>query len=448
MPKLSFEIDWVDADGINGPELSATWASLRICAGDSVITRVLDTRAKTVRDFVYVPLYPIAEWLVANWWFLLHEYENPAKEGDHDFHRRHALRFGREGYAFPDLEMVSSGARTRLVWKRDLLQWSGVEFLEQGVIWVDSGEFQDACAGVVDQVIRRLDALNVDGTFLQEEWNAIQSADEEESRFCEIAAGMGWDPYALDDGNRDWVQDGKGHWILLLAEKLGGLLDEAIPAIVPDEHLVNWLRISDTIAEAKRFNSLPLERLRSFRDDVPPYRSTEINPWIMGYDVARSLRRTLGLDGDPLPTTMRLAEALGEDAESIEKVATRQVSFCEWPPLVDGVITRNEDESPAFAFRRFGENAKRFHFCRALAEVLVSPGSDMLITRAHTERQQRNRAFAAEFLAPSAGLTRRISRPVVDDEDIDELAVEFGVSSRVIEHQIENHRIARVGIGG
>ena len=448
MPDLTFDIDWVDADGVSGPELSTTWASLRICVGDSVITRVLDTRARTVRDFIHVPLYPLAEWLATNWWFLLHECANPAKEGDPDFHRRHALRFGREGYAFPDLEMVSSGARTRLMWKRDRHQWSGVEFLDQGIIWVDSGRFQEACAALVDQVIRRLDTLDVGETFLEEEWNAIQSSDEEESRFCEIAAGMGWDPYALDDENREWVQDGKGQWILLLAERLGSLIDEAVPAIVPDEHLENWLSISDTISEAKRFNSLPLERLRSLRDDTPTYRSTETNPWSMGYDIARALRRTLGLHGDPLPTTTRLAEALGEDAESIERIATRPVSFREWPALVDGVITQNEDKNPAFAFRRFHDGAKRFHICRALAEVLVSQGSDMLITRAHTERQQRNRAFAAEFLAPSAGLRSRVSRPVVDDGDIDELALEFGVSSRVIEHQIANHRIARVGSAG
>ena len=205
MPDLSFDIDWVDADGVGGPELSATWASLRICAGDSVITRVLDTRARTVRDYIHVPLYPLAEWLVTNWWFLLHECTNPAKEGDPDFHRRHALRFGREGYAFPDLEMVSSGARTRLMWKRDRHQWSGVEFLDQGIIWVDSGRFQEACAALVDQVIRRLDTLDVGETFLEEEWNAIQSTDEEESRFCEIA-----EEYDLFHGWQvlQWVVEG------------------------------------------------------------------------------------------------------------------------------------------------------------------------------------------------------------------------------------------------
>ena len=52
------------------------------------------------------------------------------------------------------------------------------------------------------------------------------------------------------------------------------------------------------------------------------------------------------------------------------------------------------------------------------------------------------------FWPPSGGLRSRVSRPVVDDDDTDELALEFGVSSRVIEHQLANHRIARIGSAG
>ena len=435
MPELSFDIDWVDAEGINGPELSATWASLRIRVGDSIVTRVLDGRAKTVRDFVYVPLYPLAEWLATNWWFLTHEMENPAKEGDPEFHRRHALRAGREGYAYPDLEMVTTGARTRLVWKRDSLRWSRAEFLDQGETWVDSAMFRDACADLVDQVIRRLDAFDVDGTLLQDEWKAIQSVDDEEAQYCIAAAGLGWDPYDLDEGRRLWVLD--------LAERLGSLLGEAVPAFVETDPLP-WLSIVDDSERAKQFNSLSLERLRSFRDDALPFVAWGLDPWSAGYDCARLLRRSLNLDGETLPTMERLATALDEDAAAVEKVTTKRVWLGDWPALVDAMITRNEYELPAFAFRRRSEESRRFHFCRALAEVLLSPDSDTLLTRAHSERQQRNRAFAAEFLAPSAGLRSRISTTVVDSEDIDELATEFGVSSLVIEHQIKNHRIARV----
>ena len=140
----------------------------------------------------------------------------------------------------------------------------------------------------------------------------------------------------------------------------------------------------------------------------------------------------------------RLASALEEDREAVERVTTKPVGLGDWPKLVDAVVTRNEAELPAFAFRRRSEESRRFHFCRALAEVLFSPGSDTFLTRAHSERQQRNRAFAAEFLAPSEGLRSRVSGSVADSDDIDELATEFGVSSLVIEHQVRNHRIARV----
>ena len=435
MPGFSFDIDWVDAEGINGPELSATWGTLRIRVGDSIVTRVLDARAKTVRDFVYVPLYPLAEWLATNWWFLNHEMENPAKAGDPDFHRRHALRAGREGYAYPDLEMVTAGARTRLVWKRDVLRWTRVEFLDQGKAWVDGDEFRDACAQLIDQVIRRLAAFDITGTLLQDEWEAIQSVDHEEAQFCPTAAGLGWDPYDLDDARRCWVLD--------LADRLGNLLGEAVAAFGENDPRP-WLAIVDDFEQARRFNSLSLERLRSFRDDKLPSVEWGPDPWTAGYDCARRLRRDLDLDGEPLPTMERLAAALEEDLAAVERVTTKQVGLGDWPELVDAVVTRNEAELPAFAFRRRSDESRRFHFCRAIAEVLLSPSSDTVLTRAHSERQQRNRAFAAEFLAPSVGLRIRISGTVADSDDIDELATEFGVSSLVIEHQLRNHRIARI----
>ena len=376
MQKLKFEIDWVDAERINGPELSATWASLRIYAGDSVITRVLDARAKTVRDFVYVPLYPLAEWLATNWWFLTQEINNPEKEDDPDFHRRHALSASREGYAFPDLEVFSAGGRTRLAWKQGIPPWTKVEFLGQGEIQIDSSEFRDTCVDVVDQVVRRLVSFDIEETFLQEEWAAIQAADKDESEFCEIAAGLGLDPYALDDAKRALV--------LELAEELSGaVLEEAVAALDPQTLRVGCSTITGAIAGAKS-NGLRLERFESIHQKVCPDKgSAGLQPW-------------------------------------------------------------KDDQSPAFGFRQLGEHSKRFHFCRALAEALVSPNTNTLLTRANSERQQRNRTFAAEFLAPSSGLQERISGQTVDGDQIDELADEFGVSSLVIEHQVQNHRIARV----
>ena len=445
MPTLDFDVDWVDAEGVRGPELAATWATLRIRFGDSVITRVLDERARTTREFLFLPLYPLAEWFATNWWFLTHEFKNPDKSTDADFHGRHSLVAGREGYALPNLDFVSCGSITRLAWRTESLPWARVTFLEQGEAWVDTGEFRASCAGLVDRVIRRLDALGFEHTLLQQEWAAIQMADKEEVAYCKTSAGLGWDPYALDVEWREWL-------ICLVARlddmKLGDMISEAVPAMITPDNYEEWRDVARAVAEAKKFNRIPLRRVQLLDRDEFREIVTGIYPWDAGYAAARQMRRILDVGaGDPLPSMSDIAQVLQEDVRSIDRVTKSQKAFV-WPGLVDAVVAQ-DDEGPAFAFRGLGklEEARRFHFCRALAEVLFSPGSDALLTKAHTERQMRNRAFAAEFLAPSKGLMQRVRRKVVDNDDLNELAAEYGVSSRLIERQFRVHRIADIWDG-
>ena len=295
MPKLSFKTDWVDGEGIDGPELAATWASLEIRAGDSIITRVLDTRAKTVRDFVYVPLYPFAEWVATNWWFLTHEVSNPTKEADPHFRRRHAIGGDREGYAYPDLKVFPYGDLTCLTWTRGPSPWTGVEFLDWGESWIDSSEFRDRCAELIDRVIRRLLSLGVEGTLLQEEWETIQGADRDEVEFCEAAAGLGWDPYDMGDDERSLLLE-LGHTLS------GSMLEEAIAAFNAPNLIAECSAIASALASAKS-NGLRWERLGSIDHEFPSEsQAAALTPWAWGHDLARNLRRTLSLDGTPLPS--------------------------------------------------------------------------------------------------------------------------------------------------
>ena len=216
MAQLSFDVVWLDAEGIAGPELAATWASLRIQAGSSTVTLVLDERTDTVREHLYVSLYPMAEWLATNWWFLTSEMESPSKHDDADFRRRHSLAANREGYAYPDLHVFPRGSLTRLVWHSGSVPWAKTRLLDAGELLIDSAEFREVCGGFLDRVIARLVCLSVENTLLQEEWDAVRSADVEEVEFCRVAAGLGWDPYAIDDAKREQVlmlahRDDKAH---------------------------------------------------------------------------------------------------------------------------------------------------------------------------------------------------------------------------------------------
>ena len=443
MPTLSFNFDWVAAERVKGPELSATWAALEIVVADGSVTRVLDTRAKTVRDFIYVPLYPLAEWLATNWWFLTHECGNPVKDGSPAFRRRHGLAANREGYAFPDLEVIPAGAMTRLAWRRGSPQWGRVEFLDGGEAWIDSAHFRETCGDFIDQVIRRLVGFGIEDTLLQTEWEAIQSADEEETEFCIAAAKLGCHPYSLSDVAQ-W-------WVFHYNEQLGQLLDESLPIFSADTpggpggNFVTARSIKWAITDAQQSRGVPLARLLLFAGDYPTDTPFDGNPWAAGYQLARRLRRNINLKGDPLPTMKDLADRLDEDEALLEQ-ATEPIWVLRQTAMIDGLVTRTDDGEPAFGLRHLEEEQRRFHFCRALAELLTNPASDALITRAYSERQQFNRAFAAEFLAPSSGLRERINHRVVDGDTIDELALHFGVSSRIIEHQIASHRIATVSL--
>ncbi len=344
MPSLSFKTDWVDADGIRGPELASTWAALEIRVDDSIVTRVLDTRAQTVRNFVYVPLYPFAEWVATNWWFLTHEISSPAKEGDPGFRRRHAIGGDREGYAFPELRMFPHGGLTRLAWEPDRPPWTSIEFLGGGEAWVDSDEFRAACADLIDLVIRRLRSLGVEGTLLQEEWSAIQGADTDEIEFCRTAARLGWDPYAMDDNERSLV--------LALAGELGGAaLEEATAVFSAQNLMMECSAVTGALGRAKA-NGLRWKRLGSIDREMlfaEPVRAP--TPWAAGYRLAQELRRDLDLDGTPLPSMARIAEAIGEEPALLTNV-TAPVDFRE-VGLIDGVITADDDRNPAFAFREF-----------------------------------------------------------------------------------------------
>ena len=435
MPNLSFAIDWVDSEGIEGAELAATWASLRIQSGSSVVTQVHDMRAQTVRDFVFVPVYPLAEWLATNWWFLTHECENPAKAANPAFRHRHGLGSNREGYAFPNLEIVSSGTQIRLSWSRTQPYCSRMEFLNHGAVQLDIQEFRERCAELIDCVIQRLHTLNVHDTLLQDEWTAIQATDADESQLCAAAAGLGLDPYDMKESERTNL--------LRLANQLGdSVLEEAVAALDPQCVHEGGASIANAMQTAKS-NGLRLASMESLRQSINAGGPSSTRPaWESGYQLARQLRQGLDLGADPLKTMEHLAEALGEPPDLMKRMA--QPVDLTGALLVDGVVAQEDDEPPAFALRPLREDNQRFHFCRALSEMLASPNTDGLLTRAHTERQQRNRAFAAEFLAPSSALQEKISGLVVDGEDIDELAAQFGVSDRVIEHQIVNHRIAVV----
>lgn len=430
MSGLRFDIEWHDGTGIKGPELAATFASFRIATEDAVLTQVDDRRARTLRETVDVPLYPVAEWLVSNWWFLVYETQNRINSADPAWAHRHCLVTGSEGYALPDVRFSAAGGRIHIDWKSRTAEQSRLEFRNSGSIDIDRDEFLRSCSELIETVARRLTACDVTSTHLQTEWAMIQSTDTDEVAFCTTAAGLGWDPYDIDDDTE--------RLIFQVGEMLGDLREEALPAIAGAAPLEACAALQDAMGAAKR-NELRLgKRLLGAGHRWGAWKQ----PWQQGYELARQLRHSLDLDGELIANTATLARALGHDPTTFERII-QPIAPLQALSLIDGVVRRRNHDTASIGLRAYGETGWRFQFCRALAETLTND-ADALVTKASTERQQRNRAFAAEFLAPSTALRERIIDQLVDRDQVTDLAEEFGVSTYVVEHQISNHRIAEL----
>jgi hypothetical protein len=436
MSEITFEFDWLDPAGARGEELRATWARLSIFVGNEPVTRLLDERSRTVRDSVYVPLYPLAEWFATHWWALRNEVDTPERTSDPSYETRHLLREAREGYALPSLRIQSVGNAIRCAWGAEKLPRHKIQFVSTGVDYVDVVSFEHTVSEFVAAVVTRLSESSVRGTLLEEEWSAINRADEEERAFCNVVGALGLDPYDLAEPQAQEIVEAASRIPNEVHEEFFVVAD---PRTLAEESK----RLSEAIQVCKE-NTVDLTFAKQLRSQTPSLISDGVGPpWRQGYEAAKALRKLLSLDGRPIPTDGELADALHLGAGQFEEAIYRLPSRPHANAVVDAVVGLNSNGSPGFAIAEARSESIRFHFCRGLFEYLSSRGEGVIaITRAASNRQKRNRAFAAEFLAPSSTLHQQVAGAFLTTDDIEELASEFGVSSYVISHQIQNHRIA------
>lgn len=428
--KLDFE--WESSAGAQGPELRSTWARLRISVGSETITRVEDRSSRSVRDGIYLPLYPLAEWLAANWWALLYEIAAPRRISGNGYTHRHLLSAASEGYALPPLKIQPEGRTVNLMWEPVDLPDCRLHFLSRGSAYLERDQLEEALRKFVRSVVGRLEDQGLDDTFLSDEWRAIENADPEERLFCQAAGALGWDPYDLrEDDARSLIEGVK---------ELPSNLTEEFLATADPRSLVQQARaIVSFVSDAAKAET-GLAALKDLRGDIDDPAALNLPPWDQGYAAARRLRERLGLNGCIIDTPDSLGKALKEDPASWKLAieARPELRFLE----VLVAITKNG--SPRFAVDRSHSPGQTFALSRALFEYLNAPeGAASLVTASYSERQKRNRAFAAEFLVPAHLLRQRLG-PVVTEEEIEELAQKFGVSSYVVRHQIENHRLAHL----
>jgi hypothetical protein len=432
MSELTLDFEWIDPAEAKGPELRATWARLQISLDGNAITRLIDDASRSVRNSLFLPLYPLAEWIATHWWFLLFEVETPGRSTSDQYGKRHNLRYGAEGFALPSLTLQPMGEQIRLFWQPVRLDAQNLEFTASGSGYIPAANLQQTFFDFITAVLRRLHEQGIEDSLLEREWSSIQTTDIKEQEFCSAVASLGLDPYTLSEQEQQEIVE--------VSERLPASLWLDFFALADFTALPEQAGQVLYALTSSRGNRCNLTSLKSLRQDVSIGRMPPKSPWEQGYEFARELRQRLNLNGEKLNSLSSLERALRIPAKKLESSLVRIESL---PGAFNALVATNVRESPVFAVPQRREEATRFALCRALFEYLTTgAGEPLLVTRARSERQKRNRAFAAEFLVPAELLREALPSQTVGDEEIDDLAATFGVAPSVIRHQIENHRLA------
>lgn len=451
-PDFKIRWEWESAESVRTPEHRATWARIEIKVGSDCVTLVEDRGSGSSRRSIYCPLYPFAEWIAYNWWFLQAGTRPSSFLGQDGvlsasasrslpaiLRDRHSIRSSGDGFAWPDLLIVPDNDETRLVWGSgdEYSSRSPVKFLTRGDFRLRSEQVRTELELLVTETLTRLAEQGITGTVLEKEWAAIQQADEEEIEYCRAAARLGLDPYSDAESYEQAI--------IRAARTLEGqILEDFLNAVNPDriEKSLTWVSLLYSAIESGQLRtassdlsatSLPdAEVVHELRETaLRRSQNMSVPPWGVGYEQARLIRQQIGSDITKRIAVDRYVSTVSRKSPDVSLQALGVSGNDSRPVLIVG------QARPAAS--------TRFTLSRALWHYIWDDSPLFVVTSAHTHRQRIERAFAAELLAPAEGIAQLLESPpeAVSEEEVEQIAHRYGVSSMVIEHQLRNHLIAQ-----
>ncbi|WP_370193960.1 MULTISPECIES: ImmA/IrrE family metallo-endopeptidase [Aurantimonas] len=409
---MQFSVDWLENAPNRALEERATAAELKISIGNSNAT--LHMMDGVSGGAIEMPVYSLVQGLTLDWWRLFGSREDEI-----------SLKHYRSGYAVPDVRMRFDGSTFEVRAEQTVYHNPPVQFWAGQHEVLSRAQAEAVLSEFIDTVLSRLTESSVVGTTAALRWIRIQAslADPEERAFCEAAAALGQDPYAVENDIAETIERSA---VIFKGEPLTEFLAGARGK--NKQRLFAWIEaVRSMPGYTARLNDLPAIA-RQAAGNTPAIEGEEA--WAHGYRRARAFRKALSLgDQDRTKSVKQLAARLG-NANFRAKAS------------VDGirVLRENNDLGVMLHLRRresgFAATEQLFSLARGAGDVACFPEPDIapINDLQHAYRQRCGRAFAAEFLAP----VREVRSMWEDGRDTSTIADEFGVSERVIEHQLEN----------
>ena len=402
-------------------EDEASLSEIRIRIGETLLTRALDVEMMEMRGGGTLSAYRLAEWLTWNWWRLRWE---PAHRNvpSVNWRQAHDLASIGGGWLWPHLTIRSDGIRVLVdATPSQDVDTEPLRYLTNATRAISADDFETGVDGLVERVLVRLDEWSLSHTDLRTTWDelTVERNDPESALYRRIEALFGFDVDEAEPQRIEQViEDGRSLGIEAMSEVVA---EQPLTA----EHLRYAAHEQGFDADPASGAQLPIASV------VHPAREA---PWRIGTDAARALRWCEHLGDGPL-TDGRLAELYGVRKQALLDTNTRIGGPLAFALGGDGIAGNR------VVLRSKWRVGRRFEVARLLADrVLVADTKEHLrpATRAYTYRQKMQRAFAAEFLCPFAGLAEFLDDDL-SDEAREEAAAEYGVSSLAVTSILANN---------
>ncbi|WP_412851520.1 ImmA/IrrE family metallo-endopeptidase [Ectothiorhodospira shaposhnikovii] len=396
-------------------------ARLTIRVGGQYVTENEDflDEHRVKRSLIMDPI-PWVEWVAANWWRLRWEGEHHGSPTV-DWRMSHCLSGAAGGIVWPHVCMHSDGEAIFLRAKPTRGENAALRFLNAAEGWVDAEAFEQALDASVTQTLQMIPEDHPAKAL----WADVMAerADPETALWRRLEARMGFDP---DEGPESLIQR-----LISAGARFGEQAMEELAADSSTEMPAMLEELGDAISTSH----LPVMSLEDLHGIEPPTRLHAANrpPWQSGVDMATQVRTCLGMGNDPV-TDRRLSELLHLPEDILTTEGPRL-------PKYDWNAGLRRDSGILVNLSSHRHTGRRFGLARLLGDALAFDKSEKLLpsTRARTARQKYQRAFAQSLLCPYEALIEWMDTDAPDDDQIEAAAEHFQVSTRVVEHTLENY---------
>lgn len=406
---------------------SAVWprrdddvAEISLRLGDSVISRIADTKKGTVRDYFRASSTSIAFWLADNWWRLRWETITDARSPSVDWRLRHELNSASGGALWPRVMIYSVGDRIAFAPSVGKNVVDGPQsYFDFKIGMVSADEYEQELDRLFHAVLEHC-ASNVDCNALKILIRQIttEREDPELAAWRRLEACLGFDADAAPDEVID---------ALINLEDVAG--EEGVEEAARAQPGVGAAQSLQSVIEAARASTVEVDLglASELLDDWGD--SGYASPWKMAEAAATRLRSIIGVPHGPLKRKIfeDMFKARWEDLKS----ATATARKLPYGARIDcGTQSR-------IALQNSNSHGRRFELVRQLGDAVWRKDTNFgIVSRAKSDRQKFQRAFAHSLLCPFDDLQQTIDVNNPTPDGMDSAARKFGVHPSVVRNQL------------